>query len=330
MKTVLVTGGAGFIGSHFVKLLLNDGGYHVVNLDLLTYAGDLNRLTDINDKSPYTFVKGSILDSDLLEDLFKSYDFDLVVNFAAESHVDKSIEDASQFILTNVVGTQTLLDQCKKHWIDVRVRGSESDNKSIELKKKYIQISTDEVYGPYRDGEDYFDESAALKPTNPYAASKASADLMVLSYVKTFGLPAIITRCTNNFGPDQNEEKLIPKMINSAIKGQTLTLYGDGLQERTWLHVEDHCQGILKVMTNGEVGQIYNMSGNRSYTNLSVCQQIISLTQSKSQINFITDRKAHDRKYGIEDFKIRTTLGWQPQRDFFDHLEGLIKLSIKK
>ena len=330
MKKVLVTGGAGFIGSHFVKLLLSQGSYEVVNLDALTYAADLDNLKEFEGKSPYTFVKGSINDSVLLEKLFKLYDFEYVINFAAESHVDRSIENPEAFVQTNVLGTQCLLNICKQSW---QIDKGETPI-SFKMNKKFIQISTDEVYGPSRNCQNTFTELDALNPTSPYAASKASADMLVLSYYKTYGLPINITRCTNNYGPHQDLEKFIPKMITHIQKGMNLPIYGEGLQSRTWLYVEDHCDAIYKVMTKGDRGEIYNVSGTFAIENIKLAERLLEMhtmfsealkLNSKSKIAFVADRLGHDFFYCIDDTKIRTKLGWSPIVDFEKGLHLTLK-----
>ncbi len=314
MKNILVTGGAGFIGSNFVHYLLeNYGDIRVVNLDLLTYAGNLDNLADISGDKRYTFVKGDIHDRELVNELFDKYDFDTVVNFAAESHVDRSITNPDIFLTTNILGTQTLLDAAKNHWkLDV------NDKYSREFKEgvKYLQVSTDEVYGALGP-TGMFTETTPLAPNSPYSASKASADLVVRAYEKTYGMPVNITRCSNNYGPYQFPEKLIPLMINNCLAEKSLPVYGDGMQIRDWLYVEDHCAAIATVLEKGELGEVYNIGGNNERANIEIVKLILANTnKSEDLIVHVKDRPGHDRRYAIDNTKITTTLGWSPKYTF--------------
>lgn len=298
MTKVLVTGGAGFIGSNFLKYMVSKyPDYHFINLDSLTYCGNLENLKDIEDKENYSFVKGDIRDSKLVSTIIS--DCDYIINFAAESHVDRSIEDPEIFIKSNVLGTQVLLDMAKKHNI-----------------KKYLQISTDEVYGSLPK-EGYFTETTPLQPNSPYSASKAGADLMVRAYHNTFDLPVNITRCSNNYGPYQFPEKLIPLMISNALEDKPLPVYGDGLNIRDWLHVYDHCTAIDLVLHKGKTGEVYNIGGNNEKTNIDIVKLILKeLDKSESLIKFVKDRLGHDRRYAIDSAKIQTELNWKPKYTF--------------
>lgn len=314
MKTILVTGGAGFIGSHFVKLMLNKyTDYAIVNIDSLTYAGNLENLGDLSAYPNYAFYKIDIRDKDSLQKLFVEYAFDTVINFAAESHVDRSIQEPELFLSTNVIGTQTLLDTAKRHW-----KVNPEDKYCLDFKKdvKFIQVSTDEVYGALGE-TGLFVEDMPLMPSNPYSASKASADLMVRAYNETFGLPVNITRCSNNYGPYQFPEKLIPLMINNCLNEQTLPVYGDGLQIRDWLHVSDHCEAIDTVLHKGINGEVYNIGGNNEKANIEIVKLILeSLGKPQDLIRYVKDRPGHDKRYAIDNTKITSELGWKPKYTF--------------
>jgi dTDP-glucose 4,6-dehydratase len=293
---LLVTGGAGFIGSNFVHFILDKyQHYQVVNLDLLTYAGNLENLKDVEDNENYTFVKGDINNRELVDFLVKSHKIDVIVNFAAESHVDRSITDPDVFVKTNVLGTQCLLDIAKENRI-----------------KKYVQISTDEVYGSLgKTG--YFTENTPLAPNSPYSASKTGADLLVRSYYETFGLNVNITRCSNNYGPYHFPEKLIPLMVTNALQGKELPIYGDGENIRDWLHVRDHCSAIDLVIHEGKPGEVYNIGGHNERTNKEIVDLIVErLGVSKDLVKYVKDRPGHDRRYAIDPSKIETELGWKP------------------
>ena len=310
MKTILVTGGAGFIGSNFIKYMLDKyAEYKIINLDILTYAANLDYLKDISDDKNYLFIKGDITNRSLVKRIFSEYDISYVINFAAESHVDRSINNPDVFVQTNILGTQVLLDVAKTYWID------HLDKVYIE-DTKFLQVSTDEVYGTLGEtGE--FTEETPLMPNSPYSASKASADMLVRAYHKTFGLPVNITRCSNNYGPHQHEEKLIPLMIKKCLLEQSLPVYGDGMQVRDWLHVADHCKAIDLVLHNGVNGEVYNVGGSNEKTNLELVKTIIDeLDKSHSLIEHVTDRPGHDRRYAIDHSKISNELGWYPELDF--------------
>ena len=314
MKNLLVTGGAGFIGSNFVQYILEHSDtVRVLNLDLLTYAGNLANLKGCENDERYHFVRGDIRDRKLLEQLFLEYEIDTVVHFAAESHVDRSITEPEIFLSTNVLGTQALLDVAKDSW------KIEPDNKySQEYKEdvKFLQVSTDEVYGALGK-EGMFTETTPLAPNSPYSASKASADMVVRAYHNTFGLPVNITRCSNNYGPYQFPEKLIPLMIHNAQNDKVLPVYGDGMQVRDWLHVKDHCAAIWTVLQKGRVGEVYNVGGNNEKANIEIVRLILQqLGKPESLIEYVQDRPGHDRRYAIDNTKIATELGWQPEYTF--------------
>jgi len=313
MKKILVTGGAGFIGSNFVKFMLNKyNDYLIVNIDSLTYAGNLENLSDIKNNDNYVFRRIDITDRKLVDALFNEFKFDFVINFAAESHVDRSIEDPEIFLRTNIIGTQVLLDVAKKHWKLVDDKYDKSYKKDV----KYLQVSTDEVYGTLGK-EGLFVETMSVIPNSPYSASKASADLVVRAYHETFNLPINITRCSNNYGPYQFPEKLIPLMINNCLNDKNLPVYGDGMQIRDWLHVYDHCSAIDTVLHKGKLGEIYNIGGNNEKANIEIVNLIIeTLGKSKSLIKYVKDRPGHDRRYAIDNTKITTQLGWTPSYTF--------------
>lgn len=317
---ILVTGGAGFIGSNFIKYMLEKYNYNIVNLDLLTYAGNLKNLEDVSNNEKYHFIKGDICDRKLADDIFKSFDINVVINFAAESHVDRSIEDPEIFLKTNVLGTQVLLDIAKKYW------KSDNNKYSRDFKEgvKFVQISTDEVYGTL-GASGYFTEETNLMPNSPYSASKTSADLLVRAYYETYGLPINITRCSNNYGPYQFPEKLIPLMINNALNNKPLPIYGDGKQVRDWLHVKDHCVAIDVVLHKGKIGEVYNIGGNNEKQNIEIVKLILNyLGKSEDLITYVEDRLGHDRRYAIDNTKITTELGWKPSYTFEDGIKETI------
>lgn len=320
---LLVTGGAGFIGSNFINYILTKyPTYQVINLDRLTYAGNLENLTKVKNNPHYTFIKGDIRDRNLVEDIFSKHMIDTVINFAAESHVDRSITDPEVFLTTNIIGTQVLLDVAKKHW-----NIKPDDKYSFEYRDdvKFVQVSTDEVYGELGE-TGLFVEDLPLLPNSPYSASKASADLIVRSYHETFGMPMNITRCSNNYGPYQFPEKLIPLIIHNSLKESSLPIYGDGLQVRDWLHVMDHCSAIDVVLHKGEDGEIYNIGGNNEMTNIDIVKIIIDkLGKSEDLIAFVKDRPGHDRRYAIDNSKITNQLGWQPYYTFEEGIEETIQ-----
>lgn len=313
MKNWLVTGGAGFIGSNFIKYILaKHDDVNIVNYDKLTYAGNLNNLTDVSDSSRYVFVRGDICDPELVSATLEKHGIDAVVNFAAESHVDRSIVSSSEFVNTNIKGTQVLLDCARNYW-----NISEKNDKA-----RFLQVSTDEVYGSLGD-EGFFTESTPLDPHSPYSASKASADFLVKAYYDTHGMPCLITRCSNNYGPYQFPEKLIPLIINNCLNHRDLPIYGDGLNVRDWLFVEDHCAAIDVVLRNGRLGEVYNVGGHNERTNLHIVRTIIDYLNrnvdsgiTEDLIKYVEDRKGHDRRYGIDPEKISRELGWLPNTSF--------------
>ena len=305
---ILVTGGAGFIGSCFVRHMLNKyKDYKIVNLDALTYEGNIENLDDIKDNPNYTFVHGNICDKKLASELIIDGKVDAVINFAAESHVDRSITGPEIFIETNVKGTLNLLQAAKEAKV-----------------QRFLQVSTDEVYGTLgKDG--YFYETTPLAPNSPYSASKASADLLVRAYFETYKMPVLNTRCSNNYGPYQYPEKLIPFFISQLLKGEKVPVYGDGMNVRDWLYVYDHCSAIDTVLHKGRVGEVYNIGGHNEKTNLEITKIILdAMGKDESSIKYVEDRLGHDRRYAIDNHKIQTELGWQPSLTF----EEGIKLTI--
>ena len=285
----------------------------MVNLDLLTYAGNLENLANVESDSRYHFVKGDVRDRELAERLFQAYDFDTVVHFAAESHVDRSIVEPEIFLTTNIIGTQTLLDTAKRHW---NLNPEDKHSREYRPGVRYLQVSTDEVYGALgKTG--IFTETTPLSPNSPYSASKASADFIVRAYHQTYGLPVNIARCSNNYGPYQFPEKLIPLMIHNAQEDKPLPVYGDGMQVRDWLHVKDHCAAIAAVLEKGRVGEVYNVGGNNEKANLEiVCLILQELGKPESLITHVQDRPGHDRRYAIDNTKITSELGWKPAYTF--------------
>jgi dTDP-glucose 4,6-dehydratase len=315
MKNIFITGGAGFIGSNFVKYVLKNYDYKIINYDKLTYAGNLENLTDIEKHPNYKFVKGDICDMDFAGKTIKENNIDTIVNFAAESHVDRSILGAKDFIVTNVLGTQTLLDVAKSLCVE-----------------KYLQVSTDEVYGslPEDRKELKFTEDTPITTNSPYSASKASADLLCNAYFHTHKLPILITRCSNNYGPYQFPEKLIPLMIAKALDGQKLPVYGDGKNVRDWLYVEDHCSAICEVLHKGKIGGVYNIGGNNEWYNIDIVKIILKLLgKSEEQITYVKDRPGHDRRYAIDSTKIQAELGWKPAYKFENGIEATIKWYVE-
>lgn len=312
---ILITGGAGFIGGNFCQYMVDKyPDYKIIVLDALTYAGNLETLDKIMNHKNFTFVKGDITDRKLVNKLFDEESFDVVVNFAAESHVDRSIENPELFLKTNILGTQVLLDASLKYKV-----------------KKYYQVSTDEVYGdlPLDRKDLMFTELTPIQTSSPYSASKASADLLVQAYHRTFGLPIVISRCSNNYGPYQFPEKLIPLMIKNALNNDGLPVYGKGENIRDWLHVYDHCTAIDLIIHKGSVGEVYNIGGHNERTNLEVVKTILQvLNKPFSLINFVIDRKGHDLRYAIDPSKIERELGWVPKYDFDTGLEQTIKWYI--
>lgn len=324
MKTYLVTGGAGFIGSNFVIYMLNKySDVKIINIDSLTYAGNLENLKSVENNKNHVFIQADICDKEAIAKIFADNDIDYVVNFAAESHVDRSIKNPEIFVKTNVLGTVTLLDAAKKAW-------TISDDKYKEG-VKYLQVSTDEVYGSL-GSEGFFREDTPLDPHSPYSASKSSADMFVKAYGDTYKFPINITRCSNNYGPFQFPEKLIPLIINNALNKKDLPIYGDGMQIRDWLYVEDHCKAIDMVVRDGKLGEVYNVGGHNERTNITIVKTIIEYIKdnvdsevSENLIKYVEDRKGHDRRYGIAPDKIKADLGWYPETTF----EVGIKKTIK-
>ena len=308
---ICVTGAAGFIGGNFVYYMLeNHPDYDIVGLDLLTYAGNLETLEEAMKNPHFKFTKGDIADREYVYDLFEKEKFDIVVNFAAESHVDRSIVNPEIFLKTNILGTSVLMDACRKYGI-----------------QRYHQVSTDEVYGdlPLDRPDLFFTEETPIHTSSPYSSSKAGADLLVLAYHRTYGLPVTITRCSNNYGPYHFPEKLIPLIISRALADESLPVYGTGENVRDWLYVKDHCAAIDKVIHNGREGEVYNVGGHNERTNLQVVKTILKeLGKPESLITFVTDRKGHDRRYAIDPTKIETELGWSPTTPFDEGIKQTI------
>ena len=313
--TVLVTGGAGFIGSNFVRhLLQTDDSVSIITLDLLTYAGSLSNLAQLPVPDRHTMVEGNIADGPLVRDLLKSHGIDRIVHFAAESHVDRSIDGPAAFIQTNIVGTFTLLEAAREVW---QGRFDQC---------RFVQVSTDEVYGSLTESDPPFCETTPYSPNSPYSASKAAADHLVRAYFETYGFPAVTTNCSNNYGPYQYPEKLIPLIIINALTGKPLPIYGDGKQIRDWLYVEDHCDAIRQVLARGRLGQTYNIGGLNEQRNLEIVHTICDLLDElrplptgvsyREQIRHVTDRPGHDRRYAIDASKIQSELGWSPRESF--------------
>ena len=322
-RTVLVTGGCGFIGANFVRLLrAKRPEWRLINLDKLTYAGNLNNLAGIDEGPGYRFVRADIGDAAAVEALFAAEPIDTVVHFAAESHVDRSITGPAAFIATNIGGTFTLLEAARKSWSGAGRQGADS---------RFLHISTDEVYGSLGE-EGYFSETTAYDPRSPYSASKAASDHLVNAYFHTYGLPTLITNCSNNYGPYQFPEKLIPLIIHNALQGRSLPVYGDGRNIRDWLYVGDHCEAVLEVLERGVPGRSYNIGGNNEMMNIEVVTQVCDILDRRlglpatgmtrrTLITFVKDRLGHDRRYAIDATRIREELGWQPQVDFEQGLE---------
>lgn len=325
MKTYFVTGGAGFIGGNFILNLMKTGQAKVINYDKLTYAGNLDTLASIEQSPHYTFVQGDICDTKRLKNLFEEHEIDAVVHFAAESHVDRSIEAPGDFIQTNVVGTYELLEATR--WYRQKLSATQKDS------FRFLHISTDEVYGSLGE-TGFFTEETSYAPNSPYAASKASSDHLVRAYHKTFNLPVLTTNCSNNYGPYQFPEKLLPLMITKALSGEPLPVYGDGKQIRDWLYVEDHCRAILEVLDKGTVGEVYNIGGHNEKSNLDVVQTLCHILDEmvpnspyrphKNLIKHVADRPGHDRRYAIDASKIQNQLGWKPQETFESGLQKTV------
>lgn len=308
METILVTGGAGFIGSNFIDYIINKFEVKVLNLDLLTYAGNIENTKRFASHHNYKFIHGDICDVVKTELIFKEHNIDFVINFAAESHVDRSILNAVPFVKTNIEGTLNLITLSQKYAV-----------------KKYLQVSTDEVYGSLGD-TGKFTEQTPISPNSPYSASKAGADLLVRSFVETYQFPAIITRCSNNYGNFQFPEKLIPLMITNAIDNLDLPVYGDGLNIRDWIHVQDHVEALWLVLKRGKVGEVYNIGGERELKNIDIIYMILNKTgKSEKLIKFVQDRKGHDRRYAMDIEKIKSELGWSPKITFEDGINETIE-----
>ena len=323
MKTYLVTGAAGFIGANYIKYILaKHDDIRVVILDALTYAGNLGTVAkDIDDERCF-FVKGDICDRILADELFAKYKFDYVVNFAAESHVDRSIENPQLFLMTNILGTQNLLDAARRAWVTGK---DESGYPTWRNGVRYHQVSTDEVYGSL-GAEGFFTENTPLCPHSPYSASKTSADMVVMAYHDTYKMPVTITRCSNNYGPYHFPEKLIPLMISRALADEELPVYGNGENVRDWLHVSDHCEAIDLIIHKGKVGEVYNIGGHNERTNLEVVKTILkALNKPESLIKFVTDRPGHDRRYAIAPDKIKAEIGWYPETMFEEGIKKTIQ-----
>lgn len=333
MQKILITGGAGFIGANFIlHFLKNNSNFHIVNLDLLTYAGDLSNLDEVENNLNYTLVKGDICDRKLVESLFEEHKFKGVIHFAAESHVDNSIKNPDAFIQTNIFGTFNVLDVAKKYWLD-----SSNNYKKEFQKARFHHISTDEVFGSLSNGG-FFTEKTPYAPNSPYSASKASSDFMVRSYFHTYGLNVITTNCSNNYGPKQHNEKLIPTIIRKAVSGENIPIYGDGKNIRDWLFVLDHCKGIELAYKKGKAGETYNIGGKNEYNNLVIANTICEILDKnypkeisyKNQIIFVKDRLGHDFRYAIDATKIENELGWKAYENFDKGIVKTINWYMKK
>lgn len=334
MKYILVTGGAGFIGSNFVPYFIeNNPDYHLVNLDLLTYAGDLNNVKEVENHPRYTFVKGDIVDGDFIRDLFDKYQFHDVIHFAAESHVDNSISGPEAFIKTNVLGTFNLLDSARKLWMN-----GPNDYKAEFKYSRFHHVSTDEVYGTLGE-TGLFEETTPYAPNSPYSASKAGSDMIVRSYFHTYGMNVVTTNCSNNYGPKQHNEKLIPTIIRKALTGENIPIYGDGKNVRDWLYVLDHCKGIELAFKTGKSGETYNIGGRNERNNLYIVDKVCSILDEmkpkqsgsyKEQITFVKDRPGHDMRYAIDATKIENELGWKADENFETGIVKTIEWYINK
>lgn len=332
-KNLLVTGGAGFIGSNFIEYILeNYSNTQIINIDKLTYAGDLTNLNGLKENDRYTFVKGDICDNELIHDLFDKYNFDGVIHFAAESHVDNSIKHPDEFIKTNVFGTFNLLNIAKNKWMN-----GPNETKEECQKNRFLHVSTDEVYGTLGE-EGLFTEQTPYAPNSPYSASKASSDFIVRSYFHTYGMNVVTTNCSNNYGPKQHDEKLIPTIIRKAIAGENIPIYGDGKNIRDWLYVLDHCKGIDLVLQKGTAGETYNIGGKNERNNLYIANVICELLDEikpknkpyKDQITFVGDRPGHDFRYAIDATKIETELKWRADENFETGIKKTIHWYLNK
>ena len=328
MQNLLVTGGAGFIGSNFVRYILaHEPNVRILNLDDLTYAGSLSNLQNLPDTNRHIFIKGDICDSAFLTDLFTNYNIDTVVHFAAESHVDRSISEPGQFVQTNIIGTFNLLECARQAWLGKKNLLSE--------KARFHHISTDEVFGSLSQSDPPFNESTPYSPRSPYSASKASSDHLVRAYGHTYNLPVTLTNCTNNYGPYQFPEKLIPLMILNALQGKPLPVYGDGMQVRDWLYVEDHCEAVYLVLKNGRLGETYGIGGNNQPPNIEIVNTICGVLDEllpgspyaphSSLLKYVQDRPGHDRRYAMDISKIQNELGWQPRQNLKSGLEKTVR-----
>ncbi len=331
MKTYLVTGGAGFIGSNFIHYMFRKYGdaIRIINVDVLTYAGNLENLRDVENRDNYTFIRADITDKEAIGKIFAEHDIDRVVHFAAESHVDRSIKDPEVFVKTNVLGTAVMLNCAKAAW--------EQPDGTFAEGKRFLHVSTDEVYGSLKEDGTYFYETTPYAPHSPYSASKASSDMLVKSYIDTYHFPANITNCSNNYGPYQFPEKLIPLIINNALQGKKLPVYGDGKNVRDWLYVDDHAKGIDMVMEKGRLGETYNIGGHNEKQNIEIITIILDTLLdmlpeedprrklvSRDLITYVSDRKGHDRRYAIAPDKIRAEIGWEPETMFADGIRKTI------
>ena len=331
MRTYLVTGGAGFIGSNYIHYMFRKYGdtIRIINVDVLTYAGNLENLKDIENNPNYTFIRADITDKEAIAKIFAENDIDRVVHFAAESHVDRSIKNPEVFVKTNVLGTAVMLNCAKAAW--------ELPDGTFKADKKFLHVSTDEVYGSLEDDGSYFYETTPYAPHSPYSASKASSDMLVKAYIDTYKFPANITNCSNNYGPYQFPEKLIPLIINNALQGKKLPVYGDGKNVRDWLYVDDHAKGIDMVQEKGHLGETYNIGGHNEKQNIQIIEIIIDTLQemlpaddprrklvSKDLITYVADRKGHDRRYAIAPDKIKAEVGWEPETKFEDGIRKTI------
>ena len=336
-KTILITGGAGFIGSNFIPYFLEKyPEYNVINLDALTYAGNLENLKEIENNSRYKFIKGDICNKELVEYIFNEYDIRGVIHFAAESHVDNSIKNPGVFVETNVNGTYTLIDVAKNYWMESPFKYKDEYKNS-----RFHHISTDEVYGTLPDDPNIlFTEKTPYAPNSPYSASKASSDMIVRSYHHTYGMNTVITNCSNNYGPKQHDEKLIPTIIRNAIKKNPIPIYGDGKNIRDWLYVLDHCKGIDLAYHKGKAGETYNIGGRNERTNIYIAEKICEILDElkprknnksyKELITFVTDRPGHDRRYAIDASKIENELGWRADENFESGIVKTVKWYLKK
>lgn len=334
MRHILVTGGAGFIGSNFVPYFIeNNPDYHLVNLDLLTYAGNLGNVKEVENHPRYTFVKGDICDRNFIEELFQKHQFQDVIHFAAESHVDNSISGPEAFIKTNVLGTFNLLDTARKLWMSAPnqyISGFEN--------ARFHHVSTDEVYGTLGE-TGLFEETTPYAPNSPYSASKAGSDMIVRSYFHTYGMNVVTTNCSNNYGPKQHDEKLIPTIIRKAISGENIPIYGDGKNVRDWLYVLDHCKGIQLAFKKGKAGETYNIGGRNERNNLYIVDKVCAILDEmkpkesgsyKEQITFVKDRPGHDLRYAIDATKIETELGWKADENFETGIVKTVEWYLKK